>query len=137
MHRPLRGVRRYHIEVTVDQQCPPGRVAARQAHDHVAPARRAGFHVHRLQSDLGQPLGDPLGRRPLDDAGTRVAGVGGVDADEVPGQPEHFVLGSDLTGAVAALAPDGPLIVGHGAHTAGTVTLRKSVTFLSRKPIDW
>ena len=92
MHRPFVRVGGYHVEVPVHEQRAPRRVGALEPGHHAGPAgcRLADL---RYQADLVEQPGDVLGRGPLAGAGGQVAGVRGVDADQVAAQLHDFLDG--------------------------------------------
>ena len=93
---PVRRVGGDHVEVAVDQQGRPGRVRPGDPGHH-AGAARVRLKYRRLQADLGEQRGDVLGR--LAFARSRVvAGVRGVDPDQVAGQGGDLVVGADAAG---------------------------------------
>ena len=82
----------HHVQVAVHQQRARG--------DGSAPGNRATTlarpgalsRIVRLEADLGQLRRDVLGGDPLARAGAPVAGVGGVDADQVAAEVDNLFI---------------------------------------------
>ena len=83
VHRPLRRLGRHHVEVPVHEQGPAFAVRPREPAEDVRPAGRARVEHLHLVPDLGELPRDVLRRLPLPDRAVGLAGVGGVDRDEL------------------------------------------------------
>ena len=90
VHAPVRRLGGHHVEVAVQQQRAAGRVGAREPGEHVAPARRARLDVFGLVPDLFQLLGHPAGALGLALGGLGLAGVGGVEPDQLADEVDHL-----------------------------------------------
>src|SRR5690606_24067685 len=92
--RPLGRVGGDDVEVAVHQQTAAGAVGAGEAGDDVAAPRVVtGFDVGDLVSHFGELAGDVLGGSALALEGLGVAGVRGVDPDQIAGQGGDLFLG--------------------------------------------
>jgi hypothetical protein len=92
--RPLAGVGRYHVEVPVHEQRAARRVGTFEPRDDAGPAGRRLADL-RGQADLVEQAGDVLRGGPLPHAGGQVAGVGGVDAQQVAADVDDLDTGVD------------------------------------------
>lgn len=88
VNAPVGGLGRHDVQMTVDEQRVRRRVAALDAGDDVRTALGALQH-HGLKARPGQLLGRVLGGGAL--LAVAAAAVGGVDADEVGGEPDDLV----------------------------------------------
>ena len=77
--------------MAVHQQGSPPGIRTGDTDNDIAAPRCTGFHIGRVESDVGQPLGDPFRGRSFDDVRPTITGVGGVDTDEVPGQAQDII----------------------------------------------
>ncbi len=95
---PVRRVRRYDVQVAVDEERGPGRVRALDP-GHRGRASRVRLEDLRFEAHLGELFGDVLGRLALTRARV-VAVVAGVDPDQLAAEVHDLVLAGDALGRV-------------------------------------
>lgn len=88
VHGPVVGLGRYDVEMPVDQQRVGRRIGALDPRHHIGPPGGT-FQEGRLDTRVGQPLGDVLRGGPL--PAVPAAAVGGVDTDQLRGEAHHLV----------------------------------------------
>ncbi len=89
MHPPVRRIRRYHVEMTVDEQRRPARVSPFDPGDDAGTAR-LGFQHGRIKADLGELGGNILGDGPL--VAVTAPPVHRVDPQQVPADLHNLIL---------------------------------------------
>ncbi len=120
VHRPLRRLGGHDVEVPVDEQRATLAVRPGQPAEDVRCAGRARVEDLHLVPDLGELPRDVLRRLPLPDRALRLAGVGGVDRDELRGQLDDLVLGGARHGHLPTTVWRGPGRPLSLPHTHGT-----------------
>ncbi len=88
VHAPVVRPRGDDVEMTVDEQGGGGGVGAREARDDVG-APRGALQERRFEAGVGELCRRVLGGGPL--TAVAAAPVGGVDTDELGGEPDDFV----------------------------------------------